>query len=176
MNFKKNFSRQDSINKLYEIKPHIQSETVGRAYDDIIRFNFFKNNNFYEKITIDENLDNMKEMSLSKINTYIDYFANFGQCNNSIIVSGSLDYLRIVLINENLNLEMKRDLLELFSSYILDVGFIHDICGGNPEVFKYLNLDYLENHFDRIQDYVSQELGIFPRLDDDEFDEIMGVI
>jgi len=29
----------------------------------------------------------------------VDYFADFGECNNSLIVSGSLDYLSIILDN-----------------------------------------------------------------------------
>ena len=49
---------------------------------------------------------------------------------------------------------------------------IYDLCGGNSEVFEYMDLNLLEETFDRIQDYVSQELNILPRLDDDKFDEI----
>ena len=97
---------------------------------------------------------------------YVDYFADFGECNNSLIVSGSLDYLSMVLEHETLDLEMENDLLELLSNYVLDVKKIYDWCDGNPKVFEYMNLNSLENKFNRIQDYISQELGIFPRLSD----------
>ena len=35
-----------------------------------------------------------------------------------------------------------------------------------------MNLDKLKEFFDRLQNYISQELGIIPLLDDDEFDEM----
>ena len=145
---------------------YINSEIVATAYDDIIRLNFFKNNNPYEITVINENLNDIKEILLNQITGYVDYFADFGECNNSLIVSGSLDYLSIVLEHETLDLEMENDLLELLSNYVLDVKKIYDWCDGNPKVFEYMNLNSLENKFNRIQDYISQELGIFPRLSD----------
>lgn len=164
MGIEENFTRSDAIQKLQMIKPHIDSKIVGNAYDDIIGLNFFRNNGIYEKIIIDDNLDDEKEILLNQINAYVDYFADFGQCNNSIIVSGSLDYLSMVLEKETLDLEMKNDLLELLSNYVLDVKKIYELCDGNPKLFEYMNLNSLENKFNRIQDYISQELGIFPRL------------
>lgn len=170
MGSEENFTREDAIEKLQVIKPHIDSEIVGNAYNDIIRLNLFKNNNPYEIIVIDDNLDNKKEILLDQINYYVDYFADFGKCNNSIIVSGSLDYLSMVLENETLTLEMKNDLLKLLSDYVLNVKKIYDWCDGNPKVFEYMNLNSLEIEFNRIQDYISQELGISLRLYDSDFE------
>ena len=65
---------------------------------------------------------------------------------------------------------MKKDLLELLSNYVLDVKKIYDLCDDNPKVFEYMNLNSLENKFNRIQDYISQELGISLRLYDSEFE------
>lgn len=169
MCIEESFTRADAIQKLHMIKPHINSEIVGDAYDDIIQLNFFKNNNVYEIIVIDDNLEDKKENLLNQINGYVDYFTDFGECNNSIIVSESLDYLSMVLEKETLDLEMENDLLELLSNYVLDIKKIYGWCGGNPKVFEYMNLNSLENKFNRIQDYISQELGIFPRLYDLEF-------
>ena len=166
MGIEENFTRRDAIEKLNKIKPYINSEIVATAYDDIIRLNFFKNNNPYEITVINENLNDIKEILLNQIMGYVDYFADFGECNNSLIVSGSLDYLSMVLEHETLDLEMENDLLELLSNYVLDVKKIYDWCDGNPKVFEYMNLNSLENKFNRIQDYISQELGIFPRLSD----------
>ena len=47
---------------------------------------------------------------------------------------------------------------------------IYDWCGGNPKVFEYMNLNSLEIEFRRIQDYISQELGISLRLYDSDFE------
>ena len=173
MNAQKNFSKTDALNKLEEIKPYIDSQIVEKSYDDINNLNLEDNDVFYESIIIKEDLDIEKEILIGKIEYYMDFFTDFGRCNNSILVSGSLDYLRLVLINENLGLEMKSDLIKLLSKYVLNVEIIYDLCGGNGEVFKYLNLDYLENNFDRIQDYVNEELNIFPKLDDGDFEEIV---
>ena len=96
----------------------------------------------------------MCEKFLKQINDYVDYFADFGQCNNTILVSGSLDYLSMLLENETLDLEMKKDLSELLSNYLLDVKKIYDLCDGNPKVFECMNLTSLENKFNRIQDYI----------------------
>ena len=170
MSLEKNLTRMDAIEKLQNINPHINSEIVSITYDDIIGLKFFKNNNLYEISVIDDNLDNKKEILLNKINEYIDYFSEFAHCNNSIIVSGTLDYLSLVLENETLSLEMKNDLLEIISNYVLDVKKIYNWCDGNPNVFIYMNLNSLENKFNRIEDYVSQELNIFPRLTDLEYE------
>ena len=168
MGSEENFTREDAIDKLQVIKPHIDSEIVGNAYNDIIRLNLFRNNNPYEIIVIDDNLDNKKEILLDQINYYIEYFTDFGQCNNSIIVSSSLDYLSMVLENETLNLEMKNDLLKVLSDYVFNVKKIYDWCDANPKVFEYMNLNSLEIEFNRIQDYISQELGISLRLFDSD--------
>ena len=173
MGIEENFTRRDAIEKLNKIKPYINSEIVAIAYDDIIRLNFFKNNNPYEITVINENLNDIKEILLNQITGYVDYFAYFGECNNSLIVSGSLDYLSMVLEHETLDLEMENDLLELLSNYVLDVKKIYDWCDGNPKVFEYMNLNSLENKFNRIQDYISQELGIFPRLSDLEENDVI---
>ena len=39
MGCEENFTREDAIEKLQVIKPHIDSEIVGNAYNDMIRFN-----------------------------------------------------------------------------------------------------------------------------------------
>ena len=46
---------------------------------------------------------------------------------------------------------------------------IYDWCDGNPKVFEYMDLNSLEIEFRRIQDYISQELGISLRLYDSDF-------
>ena len=110
LNDEPNLSREIAIEKLHKIKPHIDSEIVAKAYDDIIQLELFGDNNFYQNIVIDDDLDYFKNTLIDKIQHYIDYFTDFGQCNNSIIVSGSLDYLHIVLSREELNPQMKYDL------------------------------------------------------------------
>ena len=149
-NFKKESEvHKNAIEEMPKIKTHIDSEIAGDAHDD---------------------LDYYKNTLINKIEYYIGYFTDFSRCNNSIIVSGSLDYLNIVLSREKLNPQMKNDLLNLILQYVMDIKEIYELCNGNSKVFEYLNLNKLEENFDSIQDTVSKDLKILPRLDADEFD------
>jgi len=65
---------------------------------------------------------------------------------------------------------MKNDLFEIISKYVMDINRIYSFCSGDDNVFESMNLNILEEFFDRIQNYVAQELNVLPRLDDD-FDE-----
>ena len=40
-------------------------------------------------------------------------------------------------------------------------------------MFIELNLDYLEELFDQFQDFVSEELNIIKRIDDNDFDDTL---
>ena len=109
----------------------------------------------------------------NKISKNMKLFENFEIHYNQLLILGSLDYLRIVLMEEKLNDNVKNELFNLISEYIQDVEKIYSICNEDNNVFENMNLNNLEEFFDRIQDYVSQDLKILPRLDVNEFDELM---
>lgn len=79
--------------------------------------------------------------------------------------------MRIVLREERLNKYMKNDLFDLISQYILDVENIYSSCNDDNNVFENMNLNNLEDFSDRLQNYISQDLNVLPRLYDDDFDE-----
>ena len=116
-------------------------------------------------------LNDFKSALNNKIINDIKLFEDFEINYNRVFVLGSLDYLRIVLREENLNIYLKKELFDLISKYIDDVDNIYCLCDRNGELFENMNLSSLEDFFDRIQDYISQEMDIIPRLDDDDFDE-----
>ncbi len=164
-----NFTVDDAILKLSQIKPYISCQIVKNAFFDVDGLNLSKkqiSNNANSEI-----LNDIKNNLNSKISYNIERFENFDINYNRVLILGSLDYLRIVLREENLNDYLKNDLFDIISDYIVDVDKIYSICNGNEELFENMSLNTLEEFFDRIQDYISHELDIIPRLDDDNFDE-----
>ena len=107
----------------------------------------------------------------NKIIKNINLFENFEINYNRVFILGSLDYLRIVLREEKLNNYMKNDLFNLISQYVQDVEKIYSSCNEDNNVFENMNLSDLEEFFDRLQNYISHDLEVLPRLDDDDFDE-----
>lgn len=162
-------SINDVIHKLNKSKPYIPTEIVRNACDDLSSLNFYFDNPISDN-TIDS-LDNMKNNLLKEINDYIDIFKDFGENDNGLFIAGSLDYIRIVLDNiEDLTFAMKKDLLEFIEDYVSNVEKIYLFSDKDEKIFDNLNLNSLENLFDRLQNFISKDLEILPILDDDEFD------
>ena len=166
--FKPNFTVNDAINNLNRIKPHIPSNIVENAYCDVKDFKLPEK--LISKKLPEFVLKNVKTSLNNKINDYIKLFEDFGVSYNSVFILGSLDYLRIVLREEKLNKYLKNDLFEAIAQYTNDVGKIYSLSNNEDVVFENMSLNNLINHFDRLQNYISQDLDVLPRLDDD-FDD-----
>ena len=164
-----NISLDTAIEKLGEIKSHIPSEIVRKSYYDVKDFKL-ANKPVSRKVRRVV-LQNVKNNLNNKIIKNITLFENFEINYNRVFVLGSLDYLRIVLREEKLNNYMKNDLFNLISQYIQDVEKIYSSCNEDNDVFENMNLSDLEEFFDRLQNYISHDLEVLPRLDDDDFDE-----
>ena len=167
--FEKISSLDLAITQLNEIKPYITDETIERSFKNILKFKLNKQKFSHENFHND--LVKIKENLIERMEFYINYFEYFGECNNGILVAGSVDYLRIALWEEDLNDEMKSDLMDLTRKFLDQIETIYSMCDDNGELFANLNLDFIEILFDRFQDYISKDLCIIPRIDDDEFDE-----
>lgn len=159
----------DAINELKRIKPHIHQNIVETAYNDVKGFKLISK-------PISKNpprfvLENIKNNLNNKILDNFKLFERFEVNYNQIFVLGSLDYLRIVLREEQLNKYLKNDLYEAISQYIKDIQKIYLLCNEDDVVFENMSLYNLIQHFDRLQNYISQDLNVLPRLDDDEFDD-----
>ena len=164
-----NISLDFAIKKLAEIKPHISSKIVEESYHDVEGFKLTNKslNNIIQVNALNDFKNNLK----GKIIKNIRLFENFEINYNRIFILGSLDYLRIVLREEELNNFMKNDLFNLISKYLADVENIYSHCNEDNDVFNNMNLKNLEEFFDRIQNYISRDLNVLPRLDGDDFDE-----
>ena len=168
-NYNKTKTSDEAIRKLAKIKPHISSKTVEETYFDVKGFELTKNavSNNIQSVVLKDIKNNLNK----KISKNIELFENFEINYNQTFILGSLDYLRIVLREEKLNKYMENDLFNLISQYILDVEKIYSSCNEDNNVFENMNLNNLEEFFDRLQNYISQDLNVLPRLDDDDFDE-----
>lgn len=158
------------IKRIDEIKPHIPSKVIEESYYDVKEFKLHeKTIGKKDRILV---LKDIKNNLNNKIIKNIKLFENFENNYNKVFILGSLDYLRIVLREEKLNNEeMKTDLFTLISKYIIDVENIYSSCNDDNNVFENINLSNLEELFDRLQNYISHDLNLIPRLDDEEFDE-----
>ena len=167
--FKNDFSLEFAIEKLSNIKPHISSEIVEETFNDVCEFQLTRNpnSNTISNVVLNDVKNNLNK----KIIINIKLFENFENNYNRVFILGSLDYLRIVLREEKLNNYMKNDLLNLISKYVQDIEKIYSICNNDNSIFENMNLNTLEEFFNRIQNYISQDLNVLPRLDDDDFDE-----
>ena len=167
--FKRNFTIKDAINELNRIKPYISSNIVENAYIDVKGFKLSTkriSRNLPEFV-----LENVKTNLNSKILDNMKLFEHFDVNYNRVFILGSLDYLRIVLREEKLNNYLKDDLFNEINRYVQDIEKIYSLSNEDNEVFENMSLNDLIVHFDKLQNYISQDLDVLPRLDDDNFDD-----
>lgn len=167
-NSNNNLSYESLINEVSTIKPYIDKNIISNALNDISAININKNlvsNNHLH-------YNNTPKMEVNKeLNKVISLFEELDINRNNIIILGSLDYLRIVLREEKLDKNMEYDLIQLIKKYIESIKEIYDKIINNLIIIESSDISDIESEFDRLQDYISQELNIFPRLDDDDLDE-----
>ena len=168
-NFNGSISLDTAIEKLGEIKTHISPQIVEESYYDVKDFKLTRKpvSRKVRRVVLKDVKNNLN----NKIIKNITLFENFEINYNRVFILGSLDYLRIVLREEDLNNYMKNDLFNLILQYIQDVEKIYSSCNEDNDVFENMNLSSLEEFFDRLQNYISHDLEVLPRLDDDDFDE-----
>jgi secreted Zn-dependent insulinase-like peptidase len=77
--------------------------------------------------------------------------------------------MRIALREANLTMDDEYELIMFIRRYLSAVEEIS--TQNSPDEFRELDLDYLEEFFDQFQKYVSEELKIIKKIDDDDFDE-----
>ncbi len=168
-NFNGNISLDSAIEKLGEIKSHISSQIVEESYHDVRDFKLSSKSvpRRINRVVLNDVKNNLNKKIIKNIRLFENFEINY----NQVFILGSLDYLRIVLREEELNNYMKNDLFNLILQYIQDVEKIYSSCNEDNDVFENMNLSSLEEFFDRLQNYISHDLEVLPRLDDDDFDE-----
>lgn len=127
-----------------------------------------KKHDFFSK----ENYNfSINDVALSKdvLNNKVEKITNktdfLKVCRNQTLILGSLEYMRVVMEIEDVELGYKKDLLDFISIYISKLELILDDINN----FVSMDLSLFEKMFDQFQDYVSIELKIIPRVDDEDF-------
>ncbi len=165
--FKDNISENDCITSIHTLKNHITPEIISEAYKTIGNFKLYPE--FF--ISADE-IDVLKKQVNTKIKELTKDFEKFKPFTNQIIVTGTMDYMRIALRESDLNLKSSYELILFIERYLTIIEQLFNQIVSEEE-FIYMDLDYLEEIFNQFQDFVSKEHNIIKRIDDEEFDETL---
>lgn len=177
--FRDSFSLEDAIKTLSEIKPHIDSAIVKRAYLDVCGYSSSQDFILQEKS--DEALKSNKNELSHRILNSIASFAQFNTNSNARFILRSLNYLKEVLRKETLDKNIKCDLLELIIRYVSEIDRLYLLINNNDAVLENINLNDVEVLFNRLESYVACELNIDIKLGSEfelyyEYDEIKNFI
>jgi hypothetical protein len=96
----------------------------------------------------------------------MDIYENFEKSSNRLFILGSLDYFRIVLKQDKVNDINKADLLHNLYDYAEKVEKEYFKNYSTIDSFAYLDLNELRSEFDVLEEYVSSELEIMPKFDE----------
>ena len=162
-NRKDSFNKDNCISALNELKPHINNEIKFKAYDEIIKLDLI--NQITNKYSL-EDINILKTSLKLKINKIQEQVEPLEICRNHTLILGSLEYMRIVMKIEHIDIAYKKDLMEFINYYA------NKLESTLLSLNNLLNVDLtlFEDLFDQFQNYVSKELKIIPRVDDDNFD------
>lgn len=163
----KELSEEECVLLIQSLKQHIPHDIIVDAYHNIKSFKIFVMDSFISK----KDVENLEYAVINDMNYLDEYFERYETSNNQIIVQGTIDYMRIALRESNLNLNEKYKLLMFINRYLTIIKRIS--IEITPDEFIDLNLDNLEEIFDQFQEYVSEELKIIKKIDDDDFDETL---
>jgi len=153
-------SKEDAITNLRIIKPHISRKTISKSYDTIKKFNLF--NCKIEKSKFN-NINSYEKIVMDKSKGMIHIFENYEISSNRLFLLGTLDYFRLVFENGgNENLELLNRLYDYAEKVEKEYFKYHP---KNVEL-KDMNLSMLKDEFNDLQNYVSENLKIIPKLDE----------
>jgi uncharacterized protein YwgA len=148
-----------------------------KSFDEILeKFSSYslyelKNHVYKGHIRSEDENERLKSQLMIDIMDLISFFRSVESSNNSLLARGSLDYCSIALRKEQLKDKVKKDfLLGSISSYLEEVVKMNQLVRDDSHLLKQLNLEYLREKFDLLQELISKELKILPRLDDDDID------
>ena len=161
-NKKDSFNRENCISALNELKPHINDEIKVKAYDEIIKLDLI--NKITNKYSLEE-INTLKTSLKLKINKIQNQVEPLEICRNHTLILGSLEYINIVMTIERIEIDYKKDLMEFINYYVNKLESIL----LNLNSLLSVDLTLFEDLFDQFQDYVSKELEIIPRVDDEDF-------
>ncbi|WP_407411428.1 hypothetical protein [Methanobrevibacter sp.] len=158
----KTLTKNDSINILKSLKPHISQDDASKSFDNVVKFNLF------DETIVDEKIDNnsLENIVKDKAKGLMDIYETFDTSSNRLFILGSLDFFRIVLQEADLNDMVKLELLNKFYDYCEKIEKDYFKNYSNITQFAFRDLTHLKNDFNKLEEYVSAELKIIPKFDE----------
>jgi uncharacterized protein YwgA len=158
-------SEEDCITSIHSLKQHISPDIISDAYKSIGNFQLYN-----KTILHTDEINNLKNQINIRIKKLTDDFEKFEPYTNQIMVTGTMDYMRIALRESDLNLNDTYDLIMFIDRYLDIIEQLFNQITSEEE-FIYMDLGHLEEIFNQFQDFVSEEHHIIKRIDDNDFDE-----
>jgi uncharacterized protein YwgA len=158
-------SEEDCITSIHSLKQHISPDIISDAYKSIGNFQLYN-----KTILHTDEINNLKNQINIRIKKLTDDFEKFEPYTNQIMVTGTMDYMRIALRESDLNLNDTYDLIMFIDRYLDIIEQLFNQITSEEE-FIYMDLGHLEEIFNQFQDFVSEEHPIIKRIDDNDFDE-----
>lgn len=158
-------SEEDCITSIHSLKQHISPDIISDAYKSIRNFQLYN-----KTILHTDEINNLKNQINIRIKKLTDDFEKFEPYTNQIMVTGTMDYMRIALRESDLNLNDTYDLIMFIDRYLDIIEQLFNQITSEKE-FIYMDLGHLEEIFNQFQDFVSEEHHIIKRIDDNDFDE-----
>jgi uncharacterized protein YwgA len=161
---KTKFKNKDNIVEIiHYLKPHIPKRIIAKSLDNIKRYNLFDK--------YPSNIPSLnKSILIDKIDGLQSIFEHFEICHNQTLILGSLEYLKLALNKENLNKKEKAELITTIWKYAEDIEEYYFKNYKLSNNFAYYDLSPLEDRFESLQDYLSKDLKIIPKLYDEDTD------
>ena len=154
----KTLTKNNSIDILKSLKPHISKDTAEASYDNIVKYNLFNQPVLEKKI-------NSKRIVNDKAEGLMEIFEQFKVSSNRLFILGSLDYINIVL-KLNINKKDELKLLNKFYRYAEKIEKEYFKYCTKMNEFAYLDLTDLKMEFELLEEYVSDKLQIMPKFDE----------
>lgn len=167
--FNEDFTLENAIITLNEVKPHIITSIVEKSYLEVINFPQIKNipaNSFSNVF-----LRNTKMELLDKIINLKQSFGKFNESSNLDFTMDCLNYLKLILQQELLDKPIEYDLLEFISSHVAEIEKLYSFSINAINLFHRFDMSFLNDSFNQLQDYIAQELSMTPNLELEKIDE-----
>jgi len=153
------------ITILKSLKPNITDKILLDALEDSKKYHLIKNHE-----TKSGNSNHDDAIIKDKINGLKSIFEEFEVCSNQTLILGSLEYLELALKKGNIKDLQKKEFNNKIYEYVDYIEYTYFKNANLAKNFAYCDISLINEKFDKLQNYISDELNIIPRLYDENID------
>lgn len=153
------------ITILKSLKPNIAEKILLDALEDSKKYHLIKNHE-----TKSGNSNHDDAIIKDKINGLKSIFEEFEVCSNQTLILGSLEYLELALKKGNVEDLQKKEFNNKIYEYVDYIEYTYFKNANLAKNFVYCDISLINEKFDNLQNYISDELNIIPRLYDENID------